>query len=82
MAIGFLFKDKGPFAFPKGKIFDDQAEYDEALESGWNTGPADAAKAKAEERIKEDITIIDETKEEFPLEVKEKPKPKTRRRKK
>lgn len=83
MAIGYLYNKKEGFAYPKGKLFDDQDEYDEALESGWNTGPADAAKAKKvkveEEESKEEEKPISPTEDGKP---RLKPKPKTRRRKK
>ena len=81
MGIGFLYNSKD-YKYPKGKLFEDQDEYDEALESGWDTGPADKAKAKKAKAEKETPEEEESKEGELPLEVKEKPKPKTRRRKK
>lgn len=55
---GFLYNNKEGFKFPKGKLFLDEKEFQEALETGWDTGPADKAKrerekAKAEKEAEE-----------------------------
>ncbi len=97
MGIGFLYNEKEGFAYPKGKLFDARDEYNEALLTGWDTGPADkakAAKAKADEaEVKEEVEEV-EAEEETPnlpeeeveeveeVKKKAKSKPKSRRRKK
>jgi len=82
MAIGFLYNDKD-YKYPKGCLFYDQDEYDQALAEGWDTGPVDKAKAareKTEGKIPPNEWEIEEP--EMEEEPKPKPKPKSRRRKK
>lgn len=78
-AGGFLFNKKNPF--PKGKLFLDPDDYIQALEGdeGWNTGPADAGKAKQKaekEKADEAPKIPTLPKDDEKTETEENPLPK------
>ena len=69
---GWLCKDPG---FKEKRLFLDSKEYAQAKAEGWNTGPADAAKAKreAEKEVKEpDFFDVSKPEDGLPVEPKRK----------
>ena len=51
---GFLYNVKEGYKYPNGKSFDNEDEYNKAIDDGWDTGPVGKTKAKAKVKPKEE----------------------------